>query len=307
MICMTTIVTTSATKEIGESVLFQPVLKAYLTCHLLIITANISLGHLEHHWKYLNRQMDKTHQLLLFLSHCPAAPTHLLSPLQLELDTINDVYTSCRPTITSTINLLNTDPSLDGHMTSNTHCKRSLLPFLCDALQWLTGTATTKDVNGIKAHVNQLIETQSKQQDTLVHIVSTLNVTRYAAQVNRHSIKVLKDKVDETSQDVNNLYNLTTSLATSLSYHQLILYIGSVLANLQDSLIHIKTVFTHTMDYIDAATTGTLSPHILPIMDLRRMLSHIEETLPSTLHLPVSSEDNLHFYHYLCTHVLIAN
>ena len=61
------------------------------------------------------------------------------------------------------------------------------------------------------------------------------------------------------------------------------------------------------MDYIYAATTGTLSPHILPIMDLRRMLSHIEETLPSTLHLPVSSEDTLHFYCYLPTHVLIAN
>ena len=37
------------------------------------------------------------------------------------------------------------------------------------------------------------------------------------------------------------------------------------------------------------------------------MLSHIEDTLPSTLHLPVSSKDTLHFYHYLHTHVLIAN
>ena len=115
------------------------------------------------------------------------------------------------------------------------------------------------------------------------------------------------DKVDETSQDVNKLYNLTTSLATSLSYHQIVLYIMSVLANLRDSLSYIKSVSTHTMDYIDATTTGTLSLHILPIMDLKKMLSHIEETLPSTLHLPVSSEDILHFYHYLCTHVLITN
>ena len=37
------------------------------------------------------------------------------------------------------------------------------------------------------------------------------------------------------------------------------------------------------------------------------MLFHIEETLPSALHLPVSSEDTLHYYRYLCTHVLIAN
>ena len=126
-------------------------------------------------------------------------------------------------------------------------------------------------------------------------LVSILNVTRYAAQV------------DETSQDVNNLYNLTTSLAISLSYHQLILYIRSVLANLQGSLSYIRTVSTHTMDYIDAATTGTLSPHISPIMDLKKMLAHIEETLPSTLHLTVSSEDTLNLYQYLSMHVLITN
>ena len=57
------------------------------------------------------------------------------------------------------------------------------------------------------------------------------------------------------------------------------------------------------MDYLDAATTGTLYPNILPIMDLKRMLSHIEETLLSRLHLPISYEDTLHFYPYLYTHV----
>ena len=51
-----------------------------------------------------------------------------------------------------------------------------------------------------------------------------------------------------------------------------------------------QNISTHTMVYIDAATTETLSPHILPIMDLKKMLSNIEETLPSTLHLPVSSD-----------------
>ena len=61
------------------------------------------------------------------------------------------------------------------------------------------------------------------------------------------------------------------------------------------------------MDYVDAATTGILLPHVLPVEDLRKMLLHIEETLPSTVYLPISSEDVLHFYRYLCTHVLIAD
>ena len=147
---MITITTASSMKEIGESVLFQPRLKAYLTCHSWIITAHISLGHLEHHWKYFNRQVDRTHQLLQFLSQWPAAPTHLKSPLQVELTTINDIYNSCKPTIISAINLLNTDPSFDGHVNSSNCPKRSLLPFLGNALRWLTGTATTKDGYSIK-------------------------------------------------------------------------------------------------------------------------------------------------------------
>ena len=66
-------------------------------------------------------------------------------------------------------------------------------------------------------------------------------------------------------------------------------------------------VAIHTMDYIDAATTGILLLHALPVKDLRKMLSHIEEMFPSTISLPLSSEDALRFYRYLCTHVLIAD
>ena len=87
----------------------------------------------------------------------------------------------------------------------------------------------------------------------------------------------------------------------------MILHIRSVFANLYDSLNYIWTVSTHTMEYIDAATSGTWSPHVLPVIDLHRMLQHIADTLPPTLHLPISPEDTLHFYRYLHIHVLIKN
>ena len=145
------------------------------------------------------------------------------------------------------------------------------------------------------------------QQEAIVHIVSILNVTQYAAQVNRQHINIVMDRVDNMVHDVNNLCNITASLSTTLSYYQLVLHIRSVLANLWDSPSYMRAVFMHTMDYFDSATTGTLSPHILPITDLKQMVSHIEETLPPMMHLPVSSEDTLHFYRYLCTHILIAN
>ena len=92
--------------------------------------------------------------------------------------------------------------------------------------------ATTKDICSIKSRINQLIETQTSQRNTLVHIVSILNVTRYATQVNRHSINNLIDALRTTTQDINNLYNLTTSLASSINFNQMILHIRSVFANL---------------------------------------------------------------------------
>ena len=137
--------------------------------------------------------------------------------------------------------------------------------------------------------------------------MSILNITRYTTQVNRCDINALMDAVRATSHDINNLYNLTTSLATSINFHQLILHIRPVFANLCDSLNYIQIVSTHAMDYIDAATSGTLSPHVLPVIDLLRMLQHIADTLPPSLHLPISPEDTLHFYRYLHTHVLIEN
>ena len=52
---------------------------------------------------------------------------------------------------------------------------------------------------------------------------------------------------------------------------------------------------------------GILSSHVLPVPDLREMLKHNEETQPSTMHLSISSEDTLHFYRNLCTHILITD
>ena len=125
--------------------------------------------------------------------------------------------------------------------------------------------------------------------------------------MNRHSINNLINAVHTASQDIDNLYNVTTSLASSISFNQMILHIRSVFANLRDSIHYLCTLTTHTKDYIDAATSGILSPHVLPVADLQNMLQHIADNLPPMLHLPISPMDTLHFYRYLRTHILIEN
>ena len=51
----------------------------------------------------------------------------------------------------------------------------------------------------------------------------------------------------------------------------------------RDSLYYMRQVAMYAMDHIDAAMTGILSPHVLPVEDLQKMLTHIEEALPSTM------------------------
>ena len=134
-----------------------------------------------------------------------------------------------------------------------THCRRSLLPFLGDALSWLTGTATTKDIHSIKTWINQLLATQTSQHNTLVHIVSILNITRYATQVNRHSINTLIDAVCTTSQDINNLYNLTTSLATCKTFNQMIYTSGQC-------LLTFKIPFTTSKQFLHIPWNTSMQP-----------------------------------------------
>ena len=210
------------TWENRESVLFQPVLKAYPTQHSRKITAHVSLGNMEKQWKLFTRQRIRTRQLLNSLLQKPSALTQLLSALEAELNNLNSIHTSYQPLIQAATQLLRKEPSFDGVPVSSKCMRRSLLPFLGDTLSWLTGTATTKDVNTIKTRINQLISTQNNQQETLVHVISIPNVTRYAYQVNSQYINILMDAMEKTHQDVIKLYNITHSLYSSLSYQQII-------------------------------------------------------------------------------------
>ena len=123
--------------------------------------------------------MGRTQQLLNSLQEKPLAPTFMISALQVELTNLDIIYTSYKLLILTATQLLRREPTFDGVPPFNRHTRGSLLTFLGDALSCLAGTATTKDVNSVKNRVIQLIAPQHQQQETVVHIISVLNVTRY--------------------------------------------------------------------------------------------------------------------------------
>ena len=126
----------NTTQENRKSVLFQPVFKAYPTHHSWMITVHVSLGNMEKQWKLFTRQMIRTRQLLFSLLWKPAAPTQQLSGLEAELNNLNRIYTSYQLLIQAATQPLNKEPSFNGIPVSSKCLKRSLLPFLGDALSW---------------------------------------------------------------------------------------------------------------------------------------------------------------------------
>ena len=128
-------------------------------------------------------------------------------------------------------------------MSPSSRCtKSSLLPFLEDTPSWLTGTAMTKDVRDIKRRDNQLIKTQTQQQETLVHVISILNITRYAMEVNRQHINTVMQAMQRTHDDVTTLFNITSSIYTCINYQQILLHVCSILGNLRDSLYYMRQI-----------------------------------------------------------------
>ena len=255
-----------------------------------------------------NRQKNIIRETIYKLKDHPSDNIEPLQPLQTELDNLVSLFVAYKPVFSSAMNILQTQPSFDGQpMTSTDRRKRSLLPFLGSALKWLTGTATTKDIKFIKKRISTLIESQDSFRKTMVHIVSILNLTCYETQVNRQRINVILRELTRSNEDIRALFNITNQLATQIQVQNIVLHLRAMLANLRDCLHYMKQLANHVLEYIDTATTGTLTPHLIPVPDLQHMLNKIETELPPNMHLPIPASDPLHFYRYLRCHVLVEN
>ena len=110
---MITLIKTT-TWENQDAVLFQPVLKAYPTCHSWIITAHVSLGNLEKQWKLFIRQMDRTQLLLSSFLQKPSAPTYLISTLAAKLNSLDSIHMCYTPIILAATQFLKKKPSFNG-------------------------------------------------------------------------------------------------------------------------------------------------------------------------------------------------
>ena len=110
----------------------------------------------------------------------------------------------------------------------------------------------------IKWQISLLMQEQTKKQETLVHIISILNVTQYATAVNRQKLYEVMDALQKVTEDVNILFNITDIVTQHLRYHQIYIYACTILANLGDCLAYLRQVAKHTVDFVIASMKNIL-------------------------------------------------
>ena len=117
-----------------------------------------------------------------------------------------------------------------------------------------------------------LIQEQTQQQETLVNIISILNIIWNATQVNTHKLNELMGALQKANEDMNILFNITDILTQCFRYHQIYTYAHIILAYLRACLTYMRQDTTHTMYCVDAAMTNILSPDMPPVEELGTML-----------------------------------
>ena len=174
-----------------------------------------------------------------------------------SISTAGGIHTFYKPFILTAPHFLRRVLTFNGMSPFNRCTKTSLLSFLGDVLNWLTGTATTKEVRSIK---------NCGQHTNCNATPTTRNISTHYFHFESHQICHSGEQTTNQpgnghrKKDITMLYNITNSLFISLDYQQIVPYICSILANIRDSLYYMRQVVIHAMDNINAATTGILSP-----------------------------------------------
>ena len=188
--------------------------------------------------------------------------------------------------------------------------KRSLLPFIGDALHYLFGTTSSKEVNKIE---NRLNDVELKQKE-IVHVLeenlSIIDVSRAEIAENRHSLTQMakelvqiRDRTGELVDDLmHNFFYLESFLST---YTSLDLIIDELDKILQSSIVYMD----HLQLQLNMLSLGHLAPSTISPAHLKTLLREIENQLRMPLSLPGDPERDLwRYYQFLkCSTVLRRN
>jgi len=191
------------------------------------------------------------------------------------------------------------------HISKN---KRSVLPFVGDALSFLFGTVSESDLDHINDNVNRLARTQNEVIHIVEQSLSILNASRLEIKENRQSIIELTDAIQTLDTKVDEIKDALGQEIFETRYF-LDLYLrfnlltDEIKEMLQGALFYMENLKTQ----INLLSLGTVAPSLIMPRNLRALLLDIKAHLPRQLSLMGDpSKDIWVFYRHLTSDAVLT-
>lgn len=187
--------------------------------------------------------------------------------------------------------------------------KRGLFNIFGSALQFLTGTATEKDINAVKQSIHKVSETQEILSHVVEDAISILNITRDATIENRNTIQALITAVDNLDDKLSHAINeLDEKILRVDNFLQIYLHVDFMVQELREVVLKGSILYDHLQIQLNALSLSHLTPSVIQPFRLAEVLRDIENNLPPLLKLPFDINDNIwQYYRYTSCSGIVDN
>lgn len=189
--------------------------------------------------------------------------------------------------------------NLIGHIHNNRITKRSLLP-LGGLFSFLFGTGDQKEIDQLKANVQELYENQMAQTDVLNDVITVANISR--GLINENILKI--NQIIDTISAINETIDFVLESLKPLYAARRFLFLHSEFIHHHSRVRYLMRQLHKDMrvikQYLSVHSTGKLNAEIIDPTHLKIELIKIQKLLPDRLSLPEDPNKNIwHYYKFL--------
>ena len=220
--------------------------------------------------------------------------------LSIEADVLNETITSIALSFGSFEYMGTGENLLSPQKSPHILMKRSVLPFVGEAMSFLFGTVSDKDLENINKNIDILASNQQEILHDLEFTMSVLNATRIEVSKNRRSIMSIIEIIMELDEKIDRLESILEKKLAWLeqfvhTVFQLQFLIDELKLSTQDLIIYLDNLKLE----IDMLAVNRMSTGLIKPTDLRNILIEIESKIPNNFGIPV--DPKLDIWHYYKT------
>lgn len=278
---------------INENVVFHKTNEVYANNAQWTVTFVHDLRPYKTYVNKIKNDLDTTHEIINHMIDYYrrlnlTGYVYTFESLHEEVSMLNDTYRSVK---------INFD-DYQSLKTSRNRGKRSVLPFIGQAMNFLFGTITETDLDNINRNIRDLAENQENIIHNLEQSLTVLNLTRVQVRENRRAIMDLIICVQKLDSKILKLKEMFQQRFKRLeqfvnTYFQFKLILDEIRQTSQNAVTYLENIKSE----LDMLSLNHLATSIISPTNLRNLLLTVKQQLPHSFMLPVDPLIDIWYYY----------